>query len=338
MKLKSIVGPNRVIPLCALASQYPYVEERLHELTQAKPLHTRPLPVFYVLTGKSGKKLSSQDTAILDAVKDHPLDATRLCEKIDQTIYTLLENKGLIMKSSLTPTDIMHIKGDFTRWNVKASSIAVQILSNQFGIGYDRICSETYRKVVLKIYETIVLMLLEKNQPGITSSEDLPFLEYSSKENNLLQASFTTSYTICGLGAPAKIFIPHVAKLMHAKAFIPEYASVANAIGAVTGKIISIEEGTILPRYESHALIGYMVRTRKGSTFIKELDDAMAYAKQTLREDALSNAMQRGGKDIKTDIQVYEERAELLPTDEEENNSLLVEVKISARAIGSYDI
>ncbi|HBN83282.1 MAG TPA: hypothetical protein DDZ89_05505, partial [Clostridiales bacterium] len=72
---------------------------------------------------------------------------------------------------------------------------------------------------------------------------------------------------------------------------------------------------------ESHALIGYMVRTRKGSTFIKELDDAMAYAKQTLREDALSNAMQRGGKDIKTDIQVYEERAELLPTDEEENNS-----------------
>ncbi|HBN83283.1 MAG TPA: methylhydantoinase, partial [Clostridiales bacterium] len=246
-----IVGPNRVIPLCALASQYPYVEERLHELTQAKPLHTRPLPVFYVLTGKSGKKLSSQDTAILDAVKDHPLDATRLCEKIDQTIYTLdtseLENKGLIMKSSLTPTDIMHIKGDFTRWNVKASSIAVQILSNQFGIGYDRICSETYRKVVLKIYETIVLMLLEKNQPGITSSEDLPFLnrllEYSSKENNLLQASFTTSYTICGLGAPAKIFIPHVAKLMHAKAFIPEYASVANAIGAVTGKIISIEEG-----------------------------------------------------------------------------------------------
>ena len=88
---------------------------------------------------------------------------------------------------------------------------------------------------------------------------------------------------------------------MHANAFITEYASVANAIGAVTGKIISIEEATVLPRYESHALIGYTVRMRTGSAFFKELDDAVIYAKQTLKDDALSNAVRRGGKNIKID-------------------------------------
>lgn len=341
-----LVGPNRVTPLSMLAHQYPYVEQRLHELSEVKPLHTRPLPVFYALTGKLRNNLSRQDYDVVEALKEHPLDVTELCNCIGLSIYSFnsadLENKGVIMKSSLTPTDVMHIKGDFTRWNRKASLLAAQILSNQFGIGVNRICSETYRRVMLKIYETIVQMLLEKNQPGIAGSKDFTFLnhllEYSTQGNDLLSVRFDTSYILCGLGAPAGIFVPGVAEFMHTKAFIPEYAPVANALGAVTGKIISVEEGMVLPQYESHSLIGYMVRMRNGSTFFKELEDAMSYAKQTLKETAISNAVHRGGKNVETNIQVEENRAELLPLDDCDRNTLLVEVKISVRATAEFNI
>lgn len=340
------VGPQRVIPLCALAAQYPKVEERLEELTQMRPLHTRPLPVFYVYTGKKGNRLSEKDEAVLEALKEGPLDITKLCEKIDQSIYsfnaTELENKGLIMKSSLTPTDIMHIQGDFTRWNVRASLLAVQVLSNQFGIDKNRICKETYRKVVLKIYGTIVKMLLEKNRPGIAKTFDTPFfdrlLEYSTFEDDLLKASFYTSYVLCGLGAPAFIFIPLVGRLLNTTTYIPEYASVANAIGAVTGKVISIEEGMVLPRYENHALIGYTVRTRKGSTFFKELEDAVSYAAKTLEEDAVSNALHRGAVEVQSIVEIDENRAEILSAEESDENSLLVDIRILARATGGYRI
>ena len=339
-------GTNRVIPLCTLSSTYKCVSVKLKEILSNKPKHTRPLPVFYVLTSGNIKNLNDYEMSIVNALKDGPVDILTLCDRIGVSIYafrdTELEKRGIIAKSTLTPTDVMHIQKDFVKWDRDASLEAVQILSYQYDIPVNQICSGIYQAVIMKIYQSIVRMLLEKEQPDILTQGNIPLLnkllDYSSKNNDLLSINFKTNLPICGLGAPAKIFIPKVAQLLNTTDIVPEYASVANAIGAVTGRIISIEEGIILPQYESHSLTGYMVRLRSGSTFFKKFEDALIFAENTVKETAMKNAIGRGAVDITTEIKIEENNAEIMPTDEEGDSSLFVDMKIIARATGRFNL
>ncbi len=47
---------------------------------------------------------------------------------VGKDVYTLnvtrLEKEGVVIRSGLTPTDIMHIKGDFQRYSAEAPCLA----------------------------------------------------------------------------------------------------------------------------------------------------------------------------------------------------------------------
>ncbi len=70
---------------------------------------------------------TSEERDIVEVLKGGPLSLERLAEAVGDSIYTLkldrLEQLGIIMRSGLTPTDIMHITGDFTGWDTRAAHL-----------------------------------------------------------------------------------------------------------------------------------------------------------------------------------------------------------------------
>jgi N-methylhydantoinase A/oxoprolinase/acetone carboxylase beta subunit len=116
---KLFIDTRRVIPISLLAKEYPQVTVKLERLAAKQKSHTRMLHEFYVLqkdiSGAGG--YTEEEKKLCQALEEEPLMGEELAEKLGTDIYMLhterLEAEGVVMKSGLTPTDMMVVKGDF---------------------------------------------------------------------------------------------------------------------------------------------------------------------------------------------------------------------------------
>lgn len=121
-KNKLYVDTQRVIPLSLLANEYPGVVDKLKKLNNQMRTHTKCLHEFYVLQRDIAglKKYTEAEQRICAVLKREPLLMEELAKMVGQDIYSLpvqrLEEEGILMKSGLTPTDMMIIKGETSRF------------------------------------------------------------------------------------------------------------------------------------------------------------------------------------------------------------------------------
>ncbi len=66
-------------------------------------------------------------------------------------------------------------------------------------------------------------------------------------ERGPFRITFAENRMVVGIGAPSGVFIPEAARLLGARVVVPPHAEVANAVGAVTGKVIVHEAVRIRP-------------------------------------------------------------------------------------------
>ncbi len=302
------LGDTRVIPLCILAEQYPSVTTRLKQLLWRKAKHTKWLHEFYVLikdiTGNP--KYTAKEQAFCRALSKGPLSLLEAVEAAGTDVYNFnmdrLEREGIVMRAGLTPTDMMHIKGDYTRYKKEASLLGAKFVANNLYMTVDALCQAVYNEVKRKIYFNVVRILLEEEIPHFRQkgiSEDVALLinnswENSHLEHNFLSTGFKTPAALIGIGAPIHVFLPDVAKALGTTCIIPEHAGVANALGAIVGNIsatvtIDIKPGetqtgghcfTVFGLTENHQF------TRK--------DDAINKATEIAEAAAVEEAKHRG--------------------------------------------
>ena len=77
---------------------------------------------------------------------------------------------------------------------------------------------------------------------------------------------------------------------------MPEYAPVANAVGAVAGSVIVEKEAIVYAR-ESKAAHAYVVQIEEDNTDFLEEEDAVDYAEQTVVTLAREGAVKAGAVD-----------------------------------------
>lgn len=353
-----VVGPRRVVPICSLASRFPMIKNNLKELIENRENHSRHLGAFYYLIKSKDKisyydSLTNQEKAIVEALNDGPMDITSLCRACKISIYNLkiegLIDNSIIIKSSLTPTDIMHVKGDFHQWDVEASALAVKQFSLQYEINetdlydriYDTICTNLYMMIADKLIEYDNVM----NFPISNGSK----YEYEKKislqaEAKLLKHAFVSQGKYCnidlkthlpliGIGAPTKIFLPKVAKKLGTECYIPEYAHVANAMGAASGEISVSIDIIINPVYENNTFLYYNVITPKGINQYKEYDDAYKAAYEKTIEYTKEIAIKRGAVDPSVTISKTEKRAKISNNNDNKiQKNFLISVIITGKA------
>lgn len=318
-----ILGEKRVIPLCVAAKSWPYMIEELRELADTGKGHTYPLHEFLCLVKdiKNPENYTQDELKLCGMLKDGPLMLEKAAVAMDKDIYSFtaarLEEEGIIMRSGLTPTDIMHIKGDFDKFEVKASMQAAIFAANclkrkNFKLSVDEFAERVYDTIKCKLYCNIVRILLCDKYPRFASEGLSPQMESIIKDSWELAKNSDTQYTdfdfktnatLISIGAPTHIFINDVAKALGTKAVIPEFAGVANAVGAVFGGVRAHSTVEIRTEHSDVGFDGYRVYGKTKNYFTDEFDKAREFAIKEAKEDAIAEAKRRGASgNINIDI------------------------------------
>jgi N-methylhydantoinase A/oxoprolinase/acetone carboxylase beta subunit len=132
-----LVGPRRVLPLCYLAAESEDVKaalERLDARTVTNRGNSQALEFFRLGRDHEEAVLDERSRAMLAALQEGPLSRERLARRIDLVEASLLrteklEDLGYIQRSSLTPTDLLHVTGEFVAWDAEAARLALNFFA-----------------------------------------------------------------------------------------------------------------------------------------------------------------------------------------------------------------
>ena len=286
----------RVIPLCTLAAQYPQVKKQLKKLEDEWRFHTYFLHEFFVLMKEppATHSYGKEELMLCEALREGPLSLEQAAEAMGKDIYTMhlgtLEQDGVIMRAGLTPTDIMHIRGEYTAFDAEASRLAAEfVVRSANPETVEELCEEIYDLIEKRLYENILRILITSEFPEFYEKDpdeqlqNLIEINYQmakkKKEKDAFFAPFfRLQAKLIGVGAPTHIFLPRVAKLLHTEAVIPEHAAVANAVGAIAGKVISVITIEIKP-VDTGEIEGFEVSSANSRRIFESYDEALEYAK-----------------------------------------------------------
>ncbi len=312
-----ILEDYRVMPLCIAAQKHPYIVDNLKRLNEQVSAHTKFLHEHFILIKditadeRIAARYTEDERALCAALKDGPLilrDAAAAVKGRD--IYNLnvtrLIKEGIIQVCGLTPTDIMHIKGDFSRYSSEASNLAARFVAVNLGLTMDELCDQIYDEIKKRLYRTIVIALLENKverykRNGI-SQEVTQFIDEayeasksgSQDAGGILSMMFATEFTLVGIGAPIHIFLKDVANMLGTEAVIPKYFAVANALGAVVGNVTVEYTVVIEPETNAGGITGYTVFGYTLTRIFESLGEATCFAEEEAKLGALEEAKRRG--------------------------------------------
>jgi N-methylhydantoinase A/oxoprolinase/acetone carboxylase beta subunit len=346
---KLFLEEYRAVPLCVVAARYPRVLENLKKLAENPNKHHLYLHEHYLLIKDlpQGSRYTEEEKALCRVLKQGPMILQDAAAAVDRDIYNLktsrLIKEGYVQICSLTPTDIMHIKGDFTGFSSEASALGAQIVAYNTGIPVTELCHQVYDEIKRKLYVTIVKVLLENKDKhfmknGVTGdAEKLLNEAYTMAAGNCrrdgISLTFSTDCTLVGIGAPIHIFLPDVAALLKTKAVIPEHHEVANALGAVMGNVYAAYTAEIKPNYAPEGIIGYMVFGGDEMRIFETMDEAESFAVLKVKDGARLEAIKRGARgEISVSWALNRHEAEA------RDGTIHLGTTASAHALGSFGL
>lgn len=301
---------RRVIPISLLAQRHPEVTVKLRGLAEQHRSHTRMLSEFYVLQKDIGRGegYTREERRICSALKKAPLMAEELAERLGTDIYGLrterLEAEGVLMRSGLTPTDMMVVKGDFPVYSPDAALAAIEFLAENVPEEAEEIPEKIYRLVEKKLYCNIVRILLKQKYPGkekvINKKSVQELIEWSyedavnGKKGDWISLPVRSELPIVGVGAPIHIFLPRVARLLGTEAIINENASVANAVGAIASQIVTKVQLHVKAEYDGAELKGYSVYEGSEQRMFAEYPEAEKLALKLAEQQVLDKSRRQG--------------------------------------------
>ena len=303
----------RVVPLCVAAAKYPQVIENLKALLASDRKHTKYLHEHYLLVKdiEDSARYTDEEKALCAALKNGPLILREAAASVPgKDIYTLnvsrLLKEGVVMLCGLSPTDIMHIKGDFSGFSAEASLLGARYVAANLGLSVGELCERVYDEIKRKLYVNIVKALLENREKYYLKngvSRDIErFINESydaanaGRKQEFISMRFATDFALTGVGAPVHIFLRDVAEMLGTRAVIPAHGEVANALGAIVGNIYATCAVEIRPNYGEAGIDGYTVSGGEATKIFGKLKDAEAFALKEAESGARTEAVRRGAR------------------------------------------
>ncbi len=318
---KMYLDEERVIPLCTLAAEYPVITEELRVLADSERIHTRWIHEYFVLQKEIGskKEYDEDELKLCEALRERPLSLEQAAKLLNTQPYHLnvkrLEKEGVVLRSGLTPTDIMHIRGDYTGYCKEASVYAARFVARCLFVEPEQLEEMVYDEVKHKLYTNLARILVERQYPRIAKERvgdqiremiEARWTAFktggktSGRNMGFVDVDFHVPGVFVGVGAPTGIFLPEVAAVFGAKAVIPDHAEVANAVGAVVGKIAFTVSVSVTPHYKAggkdYYTLFYTGASRRYP--VPEFGKALETGREKVRELAELEAKKRGIKGV----------------------------------------
>lgn len=305
---KFTVGPNKVIPLCVLASRYPKVLSELQQLANEEWTKTN-MARFIVLrkAPDNSVRLTQQQASLVGIVREHPQSMQSVFSErhFTRALERLIE-LGFLTVSGFTPTDAAHVCGVQAGWDTEAATVGATLLSrySKHNLGDSWPDPEAFCKSMLTQVSTDSALCLmaamindEKEQfgkPLHPREQALLKTMFAEDGSQSLGLQARLSLPVVGIGAPAQCFYPPISDLMQVEVIVPEHAEVANALGAVVGRVRQTAEITISPLDGSQRVVVHAKERRE----FDDLEDAAAWATEIASTMASAKATDAGGIDI----------------------------------------
>ena len=313
-----LIGPQRAIPLCLLASEHPRVLPALRELvSEARTRWDDDLAEFLVPGRPVKAALDATEAEILQRVSDGPVQPDRLVDRtrigsLARRRAASLEARGLVRRAAFTPTDALHVLGDFVRWDAEASRLAATMLARRMGLSVTAFCEAVVRQFSQQVATEVVNKVLEDEvgrpdwgrEPAgrallARALSERPSTALRSAQDGVgsdLGCALTLRKPLVAIGAPVAAYLPRVAASLHTELVIPPHSEVANAVGAVSGSIIQRAQVVLNPLdgdevVRLHGLPG-------GPVDFRGLAAAVRHAEQVMRGRVSDLATEAGAEHV----------------------------------------
>lgn len=314
---KLSLGVRRVEPLCSAASRMPEIRKLLRKMPECEHVNRFPLhEVLYLLHKPERPEIySREENRLVSLLEKGPCLLEDLKRQAELDLYYFsterLESEGIIMRSGLTPTDFMHLKGDFIQFDAEASMMGAKYLLRALGREITEenlsiLADEVYELVEGRMYRNLVHIMLRQRYPGefekgldpqLRLLIDQSWYDRHRVKNPMLHQLFGTDMALVGIGAPIHVFLPEVAEALGTACILPENAGVANAIGALQAKIDTVVRVYITQMQEAGGENYYIAHMPEGSIRYSSLKDAVAAAERAADTKAVEEAKRRGAKE-----------------------------------------
>jgi N-methylhydantoinase A/oxoprolinase/acetone carboxylase beta subunit len=247
----------------------------------------------------------------VDLLRDGPKPVPEILKYLNvlhvvQAGVEQLLRQEVIAKAGLTATDLMHIDGRYSVWDSQTAERAWAAFCQFQFAEPDELRRLVWTQISEMILHAIITFLsgrslqlsdCQRSLEGADSDIGRWFFYNSLYPTHPhLHTSIRLRRPIIGIGAPAGIFLPEVARALHTDLVLPEHHQVANAVGAIAGSVMVEEEILIYPRLSRSGLevLGYYVQASDERHEFEEISEALAHARALSRERALGAAIRSG--------------------------------------------
>jgi N-methylhydantoinase A/oxoprolinase/acetone carboxylase beta subunit len=247
---------------------------------------------FFVRTEQKPVNLSRDEKELLALIGNEPLslkdvywDRNILPSK---KVMDSLIRKRLVQAIGFTPTDALHVLGEYTEWNVEASEIGATLLANFIGVYRHEFCFNVKRLFARNMARDLIAFLME----------DVDRTEIGKMLEGSLFARFEVDIPVILLGGPVRAYVNELKKLIDAEILVPEYSSVGNAVGALAGKGTKRIEITVRTLYSESKYDlktkGIFVYTPAGRRHFVIRSEALEFAEEFGRKLILDYMAESG--------------------------------------------
>jgi N-methylhydantoinase A/oxoprolinase/acetone carboxylase beta subunit len=316
------IGPERVIPISYLAAQFPSVLNSLRERgssMRGEEILVQPADYFAFQKPLRGDGFHPQEVEILNVLEERgPMSRTQLAQRVGASSVSLIRTErlasyGNILRSALTPTDMLHASGTVSFWSDEAAKQALSLYAERADCSeqefIETCLSEFYRHLIFQLF-TFLFKGEKSITDEITLSHNLARHLFSSKE--IFNIGIKLHNPIVFIGAPASAYAEKIAEFFELEVFVPQFNAVANAVGAITGAIR--ESVTILIRPEEGR--GFTAFTTREKQYFKSLGDAKRKMTQLAKELVSEKALRAGARNLNVHVKVEDKKVKLSENDE----------------------
>ena len=246
------IGPRRVVPLSLLADRF---GSTVHQTLQRQLDSDIPGAwdgVFLEPTARvHNAKLDRFEQEIVDTLGGSLQPAGLVVRSsLQERAIRRLVGRAFVRMAAFTPTDASHVLGRQSTNDPEAARMGAELFArrrDRFGRAIaedagDETAAEVISTVVV---ETLVrrsaealldAALVRDGLPAVASTSPIvaAAIDGTTRSTRLVAG---LGVPLIGLGAPAATYYPAIAELLGCSVEVPEHAGVANAIGAVVGKV-----------------------------------------------------------------------------------------------------
>jgi N-methylhydantoinase A/acetone carboxylase, beta subunit len=304
------IGPRRVIPLCRASIMYPKIAETIKNHWTA---HNQSLNEFLQKTtlvlksGYSAENLTPEELRVYEKISEKPSYINDLDwsdfpnNEIPFETVEILVSRRLIQLIGFTPTDVLHVIGDFEEWDVEIAQNGARRIAEMFNMTKEDLCRHIKRKFAKTMAVEVVLFLNDT----FSRDELNTFMDKFGTSHHL---RFKADLPIVLIGAPVRCFISDLEEFLDAEIIAPEFYSVGNAVGCLAGKLAKRVElrVDIESKEEENGdwSVRYNIFTKEGQRSFSSKNDAVRHAETFARKDILKYMGENGIPESDVDIKV----------------------------------